>query len=670
MYRTLIGVLAAFGVALSIVGLTFSASVDKVAAFRFINGTEPKTLDPHIATGQPEGRIVSALFEGLTRFDAKTLHPAPGVAESWTISGDGKTYTFRLRHDARWSDGHPVLARDFVYSWKRLLEPSLGSEYAYILYAVRYAEELNTFEGHADALKDKIMPALQKFSEANATGVDAKTWQRFLAETNANDPLRHAGDARVEELLTRRSGRVEARDLSYFREAMVRAEQTLRKGAGEARAHFGVDGGIFAPDDYTVVVELDAPTPYFLEITSFHSTLPVPRWIVERPGRSHDWFLPEYIVSNGPFTLKRWLVNDRIRLERNDLYWGKREVRSPSIDVLAMENSTTSLNLYLTGEVDWLPDNHYPMDLVDQLKKRSDFYRNAALTVYYYRFNTTRPPLTDARVRQALNLAVDRKLIVDDVLGLGQIPAYTFVPPGLAGYDPPETGIRFDVPRARALLAEAGYPGGRGFPEIGILYNTLETHKKIAEVIADQLRRNLGIRVNAYNQEWQSYQATVQSMDYTIARAGWVGDYNDPNTFLDMWVTNGGNNSTGFSSPLYDRLIRLAADVRSLVDSDAEPLLLQLKKPDDVRRALAKARTASDEKAKLAALFDLRMRLFREAEAILFQDQFPIMPIYFYVVSGLVRPKVRGLYNTLIYEDGSTAPNMQDVHPLRDIWVE
>jgi len=373
------------------------------------------------------------------------------------------------------------------------------------------------------------------------------------------------------------------------------------------------------------------------------------------------------VISNGPFRLARWLVNDRIRLVRSESYWGKGEVRLSTVDVLPTENATTSLNLYLTGEIDWLPDN-YPKDLTDEIKGRADFYSNPALIVYYYRFNTTRPPFHDARVRQAVNLAVDREVIVRDVLGLGQIPATTFVPPGIAGYTPPESGITHDVGKARQLLSQAGFPDGRGFPEVGILYNTSEAHKKVAEVIADQLRRGLGIRVTAYNQEWQSYQDTVRSFRYDMARAGWVGDYTDPNTFLDLWVTNGGNNQTGFASPVYDRLVRAAGNVAAFAEAP-EGLLGEVRGADAIRAELASMRSDTTQ-ARLAAQARLRMLLFREAESILVQDEFPVMPLYFYVVSGLLHPRVRGFYSTLEHADGSRTPNLKDVHPLRGMWVE
>jgi oligopeptide transport system substrate-binding protein len=668
MDRTLTGLLAAFGGALLVVWLTFSRTVDEPADFRFSNQSEPKTLDPQLMTGVPEARLADALFEGLTRRDPKTMRDVPGSAESWDISPDGKRYTFHIRENARWTDGHPVTAHDFVYAWKRLLEPSLASEYAYIVFPLRYAEALNTFDAYAETLRTALPRALATLLRDHPSDVGAGEWQAFLAKHQVLDPLRRETDPDVVNLLSRRDGRVSRGDVERLAAKLPGAASRLREEARDARAHFGVDGGVFAADDRTLVVELRAPTPYFLQITSFHSTYPTPRWAIEAKGRGDDWFLPEHIVTNGPFRLKRWLVNDHIRLERSESYWGRNEVGLGAVDAFSLSNETTALNLYLTGALDWIPD-HYPKDLSAELRHRSDFYGVPGLVVYYYRFNTKRPPFDDKRVRLALNLAIDRKLLVEQVLGLGQIPAYTFVPPGMAGYEPPPTVIRYDVPHAKALLAEAGFPNGKGFPSVGILYNTDAQHKKIAEEIAEELRQNLGIDVRAYNQEWQSYQTTTRAGNYDLARAAWVGDYTDPNTFLDLWVTGGGNNQTGFGSSRYDRLIRTAADMSAFLDSP-EPLLADLAHPEAVRDAVNATHTATDPGARLAALAHARLLLLREAEGILVGDELPIIPLYFYVVSGLVHQNVGGFYSTLQFEDGKTSPNFQDLHPLRDLFIK
>ena len=663
MYRTLLGILGVFAGVLVIVGFTFSKTLDRPADFRFAN-LEPRTLDPATMTGEPEGRLGMALFEGVTRYNAKTMEPAPGVAESWDISPDGKTYTFHLRANARWTDGRPVTASDFVYSWKRLLDPRTASEYAYIAFPIRYAEAFSSFDALADSVDKKILPALARLRTENPSGVPAKAWQRFLSNEHAHDPLRD--DGAVEKLFSVRSGTLSSSDLDTFREALERARIKLRREALEARQRLGVDAGIVAVNDRTLVVELRAPTPYFLSVFMFHPFLPQPRWAVEK--RPNDWFLPEHIVSNGPFRLARWTVGDRIRLERSESYWGKNEVRLLAVDAVTLEGETPLMNLYLTGGIDWV-SKQFPRDLGPLLRQRKDFYVAPALVVAFYRINTTRKPLDDRRVRQALSLAIDRETIVKDVTGLGEMPAHTVVPPVLTEYTPPPSAIRFDPETARKLLSEAGFPGGRGFPRIGILYNTNESHRKIADVISDQLRKHLGIEVQPYNQEWQSYLETYRNLDYDLSRAGWIGDYSDPNTFLDMWVTNGGNNATGWSFALYDELIRLAGDVTPLVERP-EPILEHLKEPEAIRALLPEAQSAPTPDARRVAREKIRLLVFREAEAILVQDEFPILPIYFYVNAGLVRENVRGFYSKLEFEDGRSGWNVQEIHPLRDIWIE
>jgi oligopeptide transport system substrate-binding protein len=269
-------------------------------------------------------------------------------------------------------------------------------------------------------------------------------------------------------------------------------------------------------------------------------------------------------------------------------------------------------------------------------------------------------------VRQALGLAIDRREITEEVMRLGQLPAVTLVPPGMPGYQTPTSGFGFDVERARELLAEAGYPGGRGMRELGILYNTRDEHKKIAELIADQLRRNLGIEVSAYNQEWQSYLASMDARDYDIARSGWIGDYMDPNTFLDMFVTDGGNNRTGWSDSDFDALIAAAAN-SARASRDPAALLRWAPEKQALRAQLAKLAQVRRPEAKRDALARFRLELLRQAESLLVNRGFPVIPIYFYVSSGLIRPGIEGFYSQLQFSDGTRGSNLQDLHPLRDL---
>lgn len=660
MYRTLLGIVACLVGALFLVGMTFSASVEDEADFRFVN-TEPKNLDPHLATGEPEGRVLRSIFEGLMRLDAKTLQPIGGVAKSYELSEDETRYTFHLRDDARWTDGRPVTAHDFVYSWKRILDPKIAGQYAYILHGIVDARAFNTFGGHVKALRGEIREGLTKLIAKSPEGVSAREWQRLLAETHAHSALEQTKDTLLSKRLAQRAGRLSRAELQDSLSRFLAEANALERRYQSALRHFGKDRGIYAADDRTFVVELEAPLPYFLEITTFYPTLPVPRWVVEAPGNANDWFLPHKIVSNGPFVFKSWKVNDRIRLEKSQSYWARDETRSNRIDLLPIDSVTTALNLYLTGQVDWLP-KEYPEDLAPRLKERSDFYAVPGMVVYFYRLNCSRPPFNDKRVRQAINLAIDRTVITRSVLGRGELPAYHLVPPGMPGYQPPESGIRFDVQRARQLLAEAGHPDGKGLPEIGILYNTFEAHKKIAEVIADQLGRHLNLKVSAYNQEWQSYLATVRDMNYDMARAGWIGDYRDPNTFLDMWITNGGNNETGFASPDYDLLVRAAGNIPGYLER-GEAILEAVKDRASIARLL-EAASGDESPARREARAKLRLALLAEAERMLVNDEFPVVPIYFYVNSGLLSPKVKGLYPMLEMPDGTKVPNLQAIHPL------
>ncbi len=668
MLRSLISALLVIAASLAVVGLTLSASTGRRAELRFVNASEPKTLDPHLITGEPEGRIAEAIFEGLTRLDAPSLEPVPGVAESWEITPDGKTYTFHIRPGARWSDGHPLTAQDFTYSWRRLQDPSLGAEYAYIMQMVRYSEAFNTHEAQASALEGPIATALRDLGRANPGAVPKQAVRDFASTQHLDAVLKGTPNPALRAFLLRAPGDMTQAELRDLASELAKEGQRRRALFQDARLHFGIDGGVFAKDERTLVVELVAPTPYFLALTAFHPAYPVPRWAIEKQtGR--NWFLPANIVSNGAFRLAEWSVGSRIHLERSDTYWGRNEVKLRSADALPLENQTTGLNLYLTGEVDWLPQNTYPQELAQDLRKRPDFFIGPALIVYYYRINVTRKPFDDVRVRRALNLAVDRDVITREVLGVGQQSAFRFVPPGIRGYTPPDTGISYDVVQAQKLLADAGFPGGRGFPKFGILYNTLEEHKKIAEVIADQLRRNLSIDVSAYNQEWQSYQQSTRSLDYDLARAAWVGDYEDPNTFLDLFATNGGNNQTGWGNLLYDRLLGAASNVEDFVA--APDFILQHAHQAPELKRLADAMRADTEAAsRLKVMAELRLELLAEAERILVHDEFPILPVYFYVIGDMVKPKVQGFYTELRGSDGATRSNLRDLHPLRSIYVD
>jgi len=488
------------------------------------NGDEPQELDPHVVTGLPEHRILSTLLEGLAALDPETGAPIPAAAESWTISDDQTVYTFHIRQNACWSNGDPVTAQDFAFSWRRMLSPKLATEYAYMLWCIKNA---------------------QAFSEGKLTD---------------------------------------------FNEV-----------------------GIRVVDDSTLEVTLEHPTPYFLSLHAHQSWFPVHRATIERFGpvdqRGTKWTQPSSFVGNGPFVLDRWEPNRILTVKKNPLYWDTANVRLNGVEFYPIQSEQTEERSFRVGELHMTQS--VPMHKIAVYRREHpELLRiDPMFATYFYRFNCSKPPLNDARVRSALAMAIDRKSIVEKVTKGGQPPAGYLTPHGVAGYAPPD-GIPFDIERARQLLAEAGYPNGEGFPALDVLYNTSEGHKQVAEAVQQMWRNNLNVQVGLLNQDWKVYLSSVNNLDYQIARGSWVGDYLDPNTFLDLFVTNGGNNRTGWSSAEYDRLVTEAA------------------------------RTADAEK---------RNELFHTAEQILL-DEAPIMPIYTYTRTYLISAQVKGHYPSLIGE--------------------
>lgn len=514
-------------------------------------GTNPPSLDPRVTTGLPEAHVEIALFEGLMRLDERG-NPIPGAAERYEVNEDATVFTFYLRDGLKWSNGDPLTAEDFVWSWKSTLNPLLASEYAYQLYYIKGAEEMNTFTS------------------------DPK-WE------NASDEEIQAEFDRLAE-----------------------------------------NFGAVALDAKTLQVTLIAPTPYFLSLTAFHTYYPVHRPSVE--ANPEGWFRnPETLVGNGPFKLVSWTEKDKVVVEKNPNYWGADEVKLDKIEFYLVEEESTATTMFENGELDIVESGVNTAEL-DRLKEQ---YPNELkilpdLGIYYYLLNVEKEPLNDKRVRQALALAIDREAIVTQITKGGQIPAYALVPPGIPEGDGDfrQNGgdyFKQDVEKARQLLAEAGFPGGQGFPTLTILYNTSEAHQRIAEAIQEMWKNNLGIDVKLTNQEWGVYLDSRSTGDYEIARAGWIGDYIDPMTFIDMFVTGGGNNDTNWGHPEYDALV-------------------------------AQAKRTADQAERFKAMHD--------AEKIL-MDEMPIIPIYFYTRVVMVDEKVKGW----------TMPLTSPLN-LRDAWIE
>lgn len=497
------------------------------------NGGEPAGIDPHTTTGMPEFHIQMAVFEGLVSKHPETLEPTPGIAESWAVSDDGLVYRFKLRDNAKWSNGEPLVAEDIVWSWKRALLPQLGNQYAYSLYVIDQAEAF-----HKGQITD--------FSQV----------------------------------------------------------------------------GVKAIDDRTLEVRLHSPAPYFLQLLDHHSMYPVPPEVVGKFGaiddRASNWTRPENFVGNGPYTLKEWVPNQVLVVEKNEHYWDAENVTLKEIHFYPVEQGTTEERMFRAGQLH--VTNIVPIEKIESYRqKNSPVWRNHPyFGTYFYGLNTDVEPLNDPRVRKALAMSIDREAIVEQVSKGGQKPAFALTPPGTAGYTP-EARVEYNVEKARQLLAEAGYPNGKGFPKLEILFNTLEDHQKIAVAIQQMWKQALGIDVTLQNQDWKVFLANQRTQNYQIARASWIGDYYDPSTFLDMFITDGGNNKTGWSNARYDELIARAS------------------------------RTADQQE---------RYRLFQEAEQIL-MDEVPIIPIYTYATNKLVSESVKGWHD-----------NIMDYHPYKYLSLE
>jgi oligopeptide transport system substrate-binding protein len=432
---------------------------------------DPETLDPALSTGIIEQTVENTLFEGLVRLDPEGK-PAPGMAERWEVSADGLKYTFYLR-EARWSNGEPVTAEDFVYAWRRVLAPETGSSYSYQLHYLKNARQFN--EG--------------KIKEAGLVGVKAL------------------------------GGKV-------------------------------------------LEVELEQPVPYFLSLTAFPTLFPVYRETVEK--NKTTWAsLPDTLVGNGPFKLAAWEHNSKITLVKNPGYWDRNTVKLEKIVMTMVDNPNTALAMFENGQIDM--GGNLPLGELARLVQEGKARIGPELSVDYFMFNLKRKPFDDQKVRKALALAIDRSVIAKEIKKGAAIPALAFVPPGVADTgeaDFRKTGGDYlkdnDVESARLLLAEAGYPGGKGFPRMELLTTNNQNVKMVAQAVAEMWRKNLGINVVLREQEWKAYLDSLDKGDFQVAWGGWNGDYSDPMTFLDLWLGASPYNYGKWVDHKYDELISSA----------------------------------------------------------------------------------------------------------------
>ncbi len=484
------------------------------------NASEPETLDPHLAQGVQEANIIRQFSEGLVSTD-NDGNLIPGIATEWTTS-DNKVWTFKLR-DANWSNGDPVTADDFVYSFRRLVDPATGSYYA------SYLEDAKLVNAQA-VIDGKVKP-----EELGIKAIDAKTLEITLSE----------------------------------------------------------------------------PVPYFVDMMIHSSVQPVHRATVEQFGEK--WTDPANIVVNGAYKPSQWVINEKIVLEKNPSYYDADKVTLESLTVLPIPQATTDVLRYQAGEID-ITASELPPEQFEQLKKdHGDELKTApTLCTYYYDLNHEKPPFNDPKVRQALALALDREQIADKVMGQGQVVAYQFTPTAIKGnlkYTPEwqawDTARRIET--AKQLLAEAGYSESNPL-NFDLLYDTNESHKKIAVAASSLWKQSLGfVNVNLTNQEWKSYLDSRRNGNYQMARARWCGDYNEASTFLNLRKSNNTNNWTRYKSAEFDQVMAqtLAAGL-----SDAD-----------------------------------RIKLYEQAERIMDQDHSQIN-IFYYANVRLVKPRVGNYANT------------------------
>jgi oligopeptide transport system substrate-binding protein len=554
---------------------------DEPADFTFINRGDLTTLDLSRMSWSQDLRVAAMLFETLVRNDlfSRGYDKLPAAAERWTLADDRRTWTFHLRQDAKWSNGSPVRAQDFIYAWRRALLPDTAGDYVKLFTLIDGGKEF--FDWRSAAI------------------------ERFASEGQ--------GRPRPDE-------------------ARALWQETARQ--------FDKLVAVRAIDDHTLEVRTTRVIPYFLDVIAFEVTAPlypplldahtVIDPITARASTRSEWTRADRLVSNGPMKLAQWRFKRNVRLEQNPHYWNRAALAIRSINMPSVEDRNAAVLAFQSGSVDAVSDIQadYRGDMLlakqtfydehrsdvdrmiaqglDQFEidrrlppdPRKHIHAVPAFGTYFFNFNCNPRlpdgrdnPFADARVRRAFAMAMDRENITKNVRRLGERVATNFVPPGsLPGYISPP-GLQYDPAAARTLLAEAGYPNGEGFITVEILFNRDAGHDVIAQAVKADWERNLGVRVSLQQKEIKVFRADLKNKNFMISRAGWFGDYGDPLTFLDLNRTGDGNNDRAFSHPPYDALLQAA---------DNEP---------DA---------------------DKRYRLLEQAEAMLLQEQLPLIPIFHY----------------------------------------
>ncbi|HEX5706286.1 MAG TPA: peptide ABC transporter substrate-binding protein [Pyrinomonadaceae bacterium] len=587
---------------------------------RYITGSEPESLDPQISTGQPEARIYMALFEGLAEYDPKTMEPIPAVAERWDVNRDSSEFVFHLRRNARWSDGHPLNAHDFVYTFRRGLSPELAARNAYLAYEIKYAQGYN--EGGAfvrDPQTGRFLLASDVAAEDSASASGAESDETASASSGTGpDTDFHRYIQSPERLVVAgdEAGREKQFKANPKLEAAARGKEFV-----PVRAE---DIGVEAIDDYTLRVTLARPAAYFIGLVPHQFFRAVPRRAIEKFGV--EWTQPANIVTCGPFRLKTWKPYNEIVVVKDPTYWDAERVRLQRIHFYPLEDQTTMMNLYKAGEVDATYNHTVPVAWLDHIQPLKDYMDAPEVAISYFQVNITKPPMNDKRVRKAFNIAFDKVALAK--FRRPTKPLTAFTPEGIfPGYPQPK-GDPFDPEKAKRLLAEAGYRDATGkydpskFPieQVMVTYNTSDSARQISEFVQAQWKQNLGLTVPIKNVEWKTFLAMRSRLEYSgFAIAAWGGDYMDPYTFLALFSTEAGDNGTGWYDPEYVKMLR------------------------EANRMTDPAR---------------RYELLARAEAYLLEEQ-PVIPFQTAATNWMKKPYVKGMY-----------PNPGTLHAWKYVYIE
>lgn len=586
----------------------------------YVSGSEPESLDPQIGTGQPEARIYMSIFEGLTEYHPKTMEPIPAIAERWDANHDSSEFVFHLRKNARWSNGEGITARDFVYTFRRGFSPKLASRNAYLGYYIKYAQAYNENGVFVRDPATGNFLLVKDYKEVAAK--DSAPVTAPIAPTEAESP---SLETEFHQFI-KSPERVVLPEAEKDRNKVLDGNKALKAAVvgKEFVAVQAEDIGVEAVDDYTLRVTLTQSAPFFLGVMAHQFFRVVPQKIIEQYHEA--WTQPQNIVTCGPFKVEVWKPYDKLIVVRDPMYWDAATVKLDRIAFYPSDDNPTTMNMYKAGQVDAVLNHTVPAAWLDMVRPLKDYMDAPEVAIDYYQINTKKFPMSDKRVRKAFNMSIDKIALAKWRRIVKPLTAFT--PEGIFPGYPQPIGDSFDPQKAKKLLAEAGFKDASGnfdpakFPvdQIDITYNTQESNKIVAEYIQAQWKQNLGITVPLKNMEWKTFLNMRSKVEYNgFARSGWVGDYMDPFTFLNLFYTNAGDNGTGWWDPEYVKM-------------------------------LDKANSELDQQK--------RYQLLAKAEAFLIEAQ-PVIPLYTAATNWVKKPYIKGMF-----------PNPQTLHPWKFVYIE